>query len=107
MLTCSVARAGQRPMLFLPGKSEALPRGEVNIVANGFELVAHVRKIAINKVTAPGPTAGTANLLPDILKAWFGRDAGSPGRKERVTLRQVGARWLMEPVVPTTAAIAA
>lgn len=97
---CSVATNGRNPILFLPSSpaGKALPRGPLPIVANGFELEARVAKIAINAVYATGPTAGKTNLLGDILRGWFGLDAGKPGRRERVRIRPAGRRWLMEPV---------
>jgi hypothetical protein len=98
-VTLSVASNGRHPILFIPGNpaGKALPRGPLAIVANGRALVAQVAKIAINKATEP---EASANILPDVLRGWFGADAGKPGRRERVRLRQAGQHVLLEPVSP-------
>jgi hypothetical protein len=44
-----------------------------------------IAKIAINVVRKPGEET---NLLPEILRRWFGDDAGLPGRGERVRLKR-------------------
>jgi len=96
----SVATNGRNPILFVPSNpaGKALPRGPLAIVANGRALVAMVAKIAINKAVEP---EGSLNVLPGVLRGWFGEDAGKPGRRERVRLRQVGQHVLMEPVTPS------
>jgi hypothetical protein len=74
---------------------ESFPRGELDATIDGQSLVVHVRKIAINKVVARGTKT---NLLPDILRRWFGADAGKPGTGFKVWLRRRGDRVTMEPM---------
>jgi len=101
-----VASNGRNPILFVPSNpaGKALPRGPLAIVANGRPLVASVAKIAVNKVTEPD---STLNVLPSVLRGWFGEDAGKPGRRERVRLRQAGQSIVLEPVTPSADAAAA
>ena len=91
---CRVARAGERPMLFLP-EENALEEGTLPITVDGREMEAVIAKIAINVVRGPGQTA---NQLPTILRTWFGDDAGTPGRGHRVVLRRTTEGFAMEPV---------
>lgn len=101
-IICSVARAGARPILFLPrGKAagtwgDALPKGDVPVRVDGRTVTASVAKIAVNVMR---DDTG-ANVLPAILKAWFGESAGMPGHRARVQFRKAGGHWVMEPVTP-------
>jgi len=101
---CSVARTGARPILFLPrGKGGVygadLPKGEIAMhldTAAGPVVIASVAKVAIN--VARGETGGP-NLLPGILKGWFGEDAGAAGTARfKVSIAQAGSAWVMSPV---------
>ena len=58
-------------------------------------MVATVAKVAINVVRSADDVT---NRLPEILLAWFGNDAGLPGRSNRVRLRLRDNTWLMEPM---------
>lgn len=108
-VVCSVARNGRAPILFLPkGKTgtygEGLPRGAVQVRVDGKLLMARVAKIAINVVS----DAAGRNVLPSILMAWYGVDAGTPGKRGRVQLRTAADGFLvMEPVSPCEQGIAA
>ena len=53
--------------------------------ADGAIYEALVARIAINVVRKSGEET---NLLPEILRRWFGDDAGLPGRGERVRLKR-------------------
>ena len=97
-IVCNVQRNGaEAPILFLPSGAAggSFPRGELDAIIDGQSLVVHVRKIAINKVVARGTKT---NLLPDILRRWFGADAGKPGTGFKVWLRRRGDRVTMEPM---------
>ena len=52
-----------------------------------------IAKIAINVVRKPGEEM---NLLPEILRRWFGNDVGLPGRGERVRLKRGPSGFEME-----------
>jgi hypothetical protein len=85
---CRVSRnAGGQPMLFLPPNRGGgnLPEGPLDIEVNGRPMEAIVAKVAVNVVQAPGTST---NELPVILRTWFGDDAGSPGRGDRVRFRK-------------------
>jgi superfamily II DNA or RNA helicase/HKD family nuclease len=97
-IVCNVQRNGaQAPILFLPSGAtgDSFPRGDIDATIDGVSLVVQVRKVAINKVVARGTKT---NLLPDILRRWFGPDAGKPGTGFKVWLRRRGDRLTMEPM---------
>ncbi len=95
-VVCRVSRnTSGHPMLSLPsGKDRSLREGLLAIEVDGRPMEAIVAKIAIDVVRAPGTST---NELPDILRAWFGDEAGLPGRSDRVRLRR-GETIIMEPL---------
>lgn len=117
-IICRVARAGDRPILFLPAPAVTLhlEQGFNPVQIDGEPYEALVTRIDINVVREPG---NPANRLPDILHRWFGDEAGLPGRGERVRLKrgpsglemkalripapqglQVWGRYLREAIAP-------
>lgn len=96
-LLCKVSQANGRPILFLP-KGET-PKGPTPVEIEGTTWLAHFAKIAINVVTHPDQP--DRNRLPEILRGWFGPDAGQPGTLHRVLLSQVEGHWHMGPLPPS------
>jgi superfamily II DNA or RNA helicase len=97
-LVCNVQQnGGGNPILFLPSGAAApsFPRGDRDATIDGERLVVCVRKVAVNKVVARG---SRENLLPGILRRWFGEDAGKPGTGFKVWLRRRGDLLSIEPV---------
>lgn len=94
---CKVSQSSGRPILFLPARDTmaGLPEGWTDVVVDGRELQANFVKIAVNVVTERG---ATDNLLPDVLRGWFGPDAGAPGRSERVSFQIRDGAYLMGPL---------
>jgi superfamily II DNA or RNA helicase/HKD family nuclease/diadenosine tetraphosphate (Ap4A) HIT family hydrolase len=97
-IVCRVAQnAGGKPILFLPSTSGPCPlaEGDFNISIDDQSMVATIAKIAINVVRS---TEDTTNRLPEILRRWFGDNAGLSGRGDRVRLRPRDGGWIMEPM---------
>lgn len=97
-LMCRVAQnTGRQPMLFLPTSEGAskLPEGPLDVMVDGQLMLANIAKIAINVVRRPDDAA---NVLPSLLRGWFGDDAGQAGKGQRVLLKHVDQTWSMEPV---------
>jgi superfamily II DNA or RNA helicase len=98
---CRVSRnSSGQPILFLSSSAEAYRpgEGETSVRINEQLLLASVAKIAINVIreTNDGP-----NLLPGILRKWFGDDAGQPGRTDRVRFTEINEVWQAEPMTAT------
>jgi superfamily II DNA or RNA helicase/HKD family nuclease len=101
---CNVQRhTGGNPILIFQNGSAgaSFPRGELDATIDGQRLEIWVRKIAVNKVVVKGTQE---NLLPAILRRWFGNDAGKPGTGFKVWLRRRGDLVSMEPVSLSRAA---
>jgi len=83
--------------LFLPPRDNwpNLPEGWTEVHIYNETLDANFAKIAINVMHRPG---GEENVLPQNLRKWFGDDAGKPGTRHQVVLRQEGTTWLLVPV---------
>jgi superfamily II DNA or RNA helicase/diadenosine tetraphosphate (Ap4A) HIT family hydrolase/HKD family nuclease len=93
--SCNVSHANGRPILFLPSRDRHpdLPFGWQTVLVDGEELQANFVKIALNVVTRPG---SRENLLPEILRRWFGPNAGQPGRSDAVIFRKQDSTYVME-----------
>lgn len=91
-----VSHSGGQPILFLPSgvHRERLPSGWVRLVADEKTYEANFVKVAVNVVREPGQTA---NILPALLRTWFGGDAGLPGTRHRVRCVQVDGQWSLSP----------
>ena len=97
-MICRVARAtGDRPILFLPSSAASLGLqiGTAAVRVEGQQFEAVIAKIAINVVRKTGEEK---NRLSEILRGWFGQDAGLPGRGERVRLKRSESGFELEPL---------
>jgi superfamily II DNA or RNA helicase/HKD family nuclease len=97
-IVCRVARnSGGKPILFLPSTPgpRSLAEGDLDVSVDDQPMVAAIAKFAINVVR---PTEDTTNRLPEILRRWFGEDAGLSGRGDRVRLSSRDGGWVMEPM---------
>lgn len=93
---CRVSHSNGRPILFLPSRDRTpgIPKGWVEITADGEPYQANFVQIAINAVTRPG---ATQNVLPDILHKWFGTGAGQPGTSHAVVFQTSPAGYTVAP----------
>jgi superfamily II DNA or RNA helicase/diadenosine tetraphosphate (Ap4A) HIT family hydrolase len=101
-IVCRVARNGDLPILLLPNAATTLhlEQGPSPMRIDGETFEALVEKIAINVVRKPDEDV---NLLPQILRRWFGDEAGLPGRGERVRLKRGLSDFEMEALrTPTS-----
>ncbi len=93
-----VSHAGGRPILrFDRERHPELPTGPVDVVtADGTVYEFDFVTIAVNVARRGGePT----NRLPDLLRSWFGDDAGHAGTAHRVHLaRDPGGVWRLRPL---------
>lgn len=92
---CKISHANRRPMLFLPDRDPQVPEGWTRIVAEGVEYEANFVKVALNVVRRPG---STQNVLPEILRGWFGEAAGLPGTNHQVLFERAEELWEMRPL---------
>jgi hypothetical protein len=98
-VVCSVSRnSSGNPILFLPSSGDGLPKGSLDILVDGRPMQAVIAKIAVNVVHAPG---SSTNELPLILRGWFGKEAGTPGRGDRVRFHKAADTIVMEPFGPS------
>jgi hypothetical protein len=93
-----VIHAGGRPILILNRDQNAgLPEGETAFIAGDVACSGNFVKIALNVAHRNGDTR---NVLPDLLRSWFGADAGQPGTAPYVGLVGSEPRWEMRPAFP-------
>lgn len=92
---------GGRPILFLRREhNPPLPHGEVEVLAEGQPHMARFVKVACNVLARSG---SNTNVLPEVLRGWFGADAGASGTHHKVELASADAEqgWQLRPVDPT------
>jgi hypothetical protein len=46
-----------------------------------------------------GPGGGKTNELSNLLKRWFGENAGLPGTDFKVLFKRQGSQWSVQPVL--------
>ncbi|MHB1875684.1 MAG: hypothetical protein ACYCPF_12600, partial [Streptosporangiaceae bacterium] len=93
-----VVQAQGRPILMLDrGRNPGLPQGEARFVADGVVYTGTFVKIALNVARRD---SGSGNALAEILRTWFGPDAGQPGTAHYVELAPGDPHWRLRPASP-------
>ena len=95
---CRVMHTSGRPILKLPDrkKTSGVPSGWVKVLANGQPHVANFVKEFVNVVRTD--REAETNVLADIIRGWFGPDAGRPGTRFEVTFEPAGDLLQMKPM---------
>jgi hypothetical protein len=91
-----VSHSNGTPILFLPDRDTHpnLPEGWTEVRVNDETVSANFVKIAINVAHR---VPAEENILPEILRKWFGDDVGKPGTRHQVILKREGATWHLRP----------
>jgi hypothetical protein len=94
---CRVIQSGGRPILKLPNRrdDERIPSGWVDLLVDDRQHRANFVKVAVNVVTLPG---SDENVLAEILRDWFGPNAGQPRTRFQVLIGSSESGWTMKPV---------
>lgn len=91
-----VSHSSGTPIVRLDRKqSPGLPDGPAEFTADGERYTGRFMKVALNVATRPG-TEG--NVLPALLRRWFGPSAGHPGSAHQVVLAEGPGGWVLKPV---------
>jgi superfamily II DNA or RNA helicase/diadenosine tetraphosphate (Ap4A) HIT family hydrolase/HKD family nuclease/SOS-response transcriptional repressor LexA len=99
---CRVSHASGRAILFVPSvnQSPGRPTGPTDVVLPDGQLwVFKFVKVAVNVAGPPGPAGVEQNQLSDLLRGWFGADAGLPGTDFRVRFELRDGQWSISPVL--------
>lgn len=89
------------PILILDRRARPdTPVGDTEVDVDGETYVLRFVKIAVNVATRPG---SKGNVLPDLLRGWFGEDAG--WGDDVVVLARRAGRWRLEPAPDARAPI--
>ncbi|MDE5458443.1 DUF3427 domain-containing protein [Bradyrhizobium sp. CSA112] len=94
---CRVSRADDRPTLLFPAAAATLHL-EQGLAPIEVEEEAYEALIAKDSIDVVRKLDDETNQLPDILRRWFGDDAGLPGRGERVRLKRGPSGLEIEPL---------
>jgi hypothetical protein len=99
-----VSHSGGRPILFLPDqeKCPGRPLGPVEVtLPDGSTWVFRFVKVACN---VAHPKGTTDNRLDELLRSWFGPDAGLPGTGFTARFQNSTEGWRVNPVQHITTA---
>lgn len=92
-LVRKVIQSGGKPIVMLGTKDrDALPFGVTRLWVDGVEYEADFVKVAVNVMR---PVEGGGNVLPEVLRGWFGADAGGSGGRHQVMFQARDGRWEM------------
>lgn len=97
--TCRVNQTSGRPILKPLPREHVLgiPWGPACVLIDGEPHYADFRKIAVN--TLRREPSGK-NVLPEVLRSWFGPHAGAPGTRQTVRFtKKADGQWELEYVV--------
>jgi hypothetical protein len=94
--TMKLSHTGGRPMFFLPDRSmtPGIPEGWQEITIDGDTYEANFVKVALNVIRRRG---GEENVLPKIVRSWFGPDAGRPGTDHRAKCEHTEQGYVLTP----------
>jgi SOS-response transcriptional repressor LexA len=93
-----VSHSGGRPILFLPERTQYLgrPVGPTEVILpDGARWEFKFVKVACNVAS---PMRADKNQLADLLREWFGPDAGLPGTDFKVHFARRDGQWHARPV---------
>jgi hypothetical protein len=95
---CKVIHTNGRPILKLPDRagSPEIPQGWIRLSSNGRNYVGKFVSRFLNVVRTDRDSE--ENALPEILREWFGADAGRPGTRFQVSFEPDGDGLRMEPI---------
>lgn len=96
-IRCKVFQTDGRPILKLPDRKHhpGIPSDWQPVTCNGRPYQANFVKIEINVMQ---PAGSEENVLPELMRDWFGPDAGQPGTNHHVMFRPLTDGWEMLPV---------
>lgn len=99
---CKVSHSSGQPILFFSPDRESnpgIPKGWIPVEVDGRMLEANFVKIAVNVMREPG---GDKNVLPAILRGYFGEEAGRPGTQQFVRFTRRDDTYSLEPLIGTS-----
>jgi hypothetical protein len=83
-------------MIFLHReRNPPLPEAKTQLDIDAQTYEADFVKVALNVVRLP---PDPLNRLPQLLRTWFGPDAGRPGTRHEVRIEEKDGRWTLTPV---------
>lgn len=96
-IVCNVSHSSGTPMLFLPGRDTlpGIPEGWSLVTVNGEQYQANFVKVAVNVMKKEG---NEANVLPGVLRSFFGEAAGRPGEAQQVRFEMMDGTYELKPM---------
>lgn len=97
-IVCKVSHSNSAPILFLPPRDKypGIPEGWIPVMVGDERYQANFVKIAVN-VLRKGD--GEENSLPDVLRAFFGPQAGQPGTAQQVKFELMDGVYELKPLM--------
>ena len=95
-LVCRVLHASGRPILKLPdrAKTPGVPEGWTTVTIDDKPHEAKFAKLFVNVLREQG---SEDNVLGEVMRRWFGPDAGLPGTQFEVVFQHTAEGWVLRP----------
>lgn len=96
-IVCKVSHSNGNPILFLPArdKTPGIPTGWTPVLVSNEQYQANFVQIAVNVLQQHG---SEENLLPNVLRDFFGPEAGRPGTSQQVKFVMVDGTYELKPM---------
>ena len=95
-IVCPVKQSNGRPIIFIDREQHPeLPLGMSPVRIDSAAHEADFVKIAVNVIRKKGEDS---NVLPGIMRSWFGPDAGQPGTNHQVAFDHTAEGWALRPL---------
>ncbi|MEO2177015.1 MAG: DUF3427 domain-containing protein, partial [bacterium] len=96
-IVCKLSHSSGKPILFLPDRDHnpGIPEGWTRITIDNEYYEANFVKIAINVMRKSG---SEDNCLPEVLRSFFGQEAGIPGTSRQVKFTMVDGAYELSPL---------
>ena len=92
-----VSHTNNKPILFLPDRANntGIPTGWQRVEVGDRKLFFNFVKVAVNVVAEE---ENSTNILPQLLREWFGPDAGLPGTNFQVKCEHTNDGFIVTPL---------
>lgn len=97
-IVCEVSHSTLSPILILPSRDEnpGIPMGWTNVIVGGETYQVEFAKMAMSVMRRRD---SEVNRLSEVLRSFFGEDAGASGTSQQVKFQLVNGKYYLYPMI--------